>query len=1413
MGGLVIKKAYILAKQAGQFKALADRISHIFFLATPHRGADLAQLLSKILSIAPGSRPFVDDLNRNSLATQSINDEFPHHCQGLQLYSFYETLPIFGKGLIVDKDLATLGYSNERTAYLNADHRDVARYLSHRDANYITVRNALAAAIGSVRRDIPLSRREIGYEHRRFLNSFLGLSDAPVNDLMHADMIRMPGTCEWLLKKEGFQQWRDGGTNKIYWISAQPAAGKSVIAGSVITHLQDLNQECFYYFFKYSNQNNSTINSFLRSIAWQTASTSPSICDHFIHINQEGGELVNLDFRTVWRKLFLEGIFRVRFEAPQYWVIDALDECRESHELVQLLLRIEETYPVRILLTCRDQYDTYRERRPSVIKVVLEPMTAEDTKADISLYIGATTDLLPRFDARARRDMYNQVLKKSAGSFLWVSLILLELRQAQTMTEVHQALGEAPSGMDEMYTRILDSMSKAVYGKGLAKAMLTWVVCSVRPLTTDELHYALELDIEDTVAAFQDSISRTCGHLIYIDPQSRVQMVHQTAQDFLLRPDIISEFAINKELGNARLTLACLKYLCGDEMKIPRHRKLSPAPEDFDRSPFAHYACRSLSKHIACLSSTEDDILIALTNFLSSYNVLSWIEYLAETSNLGLLIETGKGLRAYLQRRSRPEAILGEKAHVVDLWSIDLIRLVTMFGRYLSEVPSSIYGLIPPFFPRGTALKNQFAASTGGFAVLGLSAMFWDDCLFSVAHDAISGAIACSENLFAFGTFIGECKIYDDITCQEIHTLDHQGRVKMIEFSDTGGIFVSASVSTIRIWDTASWEQIWKFDLSAQLTGPLSLAFLDEDKYLMAAFGNGTLTCWNLTEGELASSIDLMQDLGVRANHGNGFPISAAFCMGLNLLAVGYRRQDILLWDLKKNTLYNSVGRDGGPSLSSSWSVNSLVFCRAPASALLAVAYSDGELVIFNVSKGVVVAELCANAHALASSPDGRFLASRGPSANIVLYDFETLKLLGCIEPAKASGLQSFRFSNDGLRLVHIAGKGLHVFESAIMSPADAIAENRNNPGSLTEVQDHKQNSVVEKPPVTAVLCAGNREAFLCGREDGSVSLNDAITGEQIEKLFQQSRYPGMIVSIMYDDETSILIIEDSLGHVTARKLVRHSRVFNTTEPIFDSSDYASKFSIRRQILANQKHSLLLISADDRVSLFSIAPDGCALVKTIELEEYRSSGWGNCPTDPDQLILVIGNSAHLYDWQTLERRTKGDGIRLEGVVPQLSPRSLASFFGGTVFAMARSQSPHHFDKPRFSMWETADFTPGSKKATPILKYQPLADEIDCLVGNYKERVVFLHQSGWVCSADADTFNLDNFVRHFFIPSDWLSGQELIMDVSPSGTILFAKEDEVAVIRHGLEMDEYVPSAVRANSRAAVRAGKQRVLGE
>ena len=539
-------------------------------MATPHRGSDLVQILSKVLAVAPGARPFVGDLNRNSIATQSINDEFPQHRRDLQFYSFYETIPtnyFFGKGLIVDKDLATLGYSNERTAYLNANHREVVKFGSKDDPNYLTVRNSLASAIHGLTKENSLRRREIDNDARRRLDYFLGVSGPPDGDLMRIDATRMEGSGQWIFEKSEFRQWQNGPKNQIYWVNAQPAAGKSVLADAITSHFKSIDYDSSYYFSDYNNKMTSTNNLSLRSMTWQMTSIDANVFKIILEKCEANEMLTKMDHRVIWRRLFLEGLLKRKLEGKHYWVVVGLDECVADSELVPLLLKIGESRSIRICITCQNSFTVYKQITQSKVAAVSHTLSSRDTRKDIELYIRANLELLPLVSEEARNTVVKQSLSKSAGCFLWVNLVLQELRQTHTSGERRKVLEEVPSGMDELYTRILNLISQNTYGNKLSKAILTRAVCSVTPLTIEELHLALEIDMQDTIDDMGRSLLSGCDHLVFVDAQSYVQMVHQTARDFLLSPTNPPEFSVDKKAGHRRLLMTCLEYLLGNEMR------------------------------------------------------------------------------------------------------------------------------------------------------------------------------------------------------------------------------------------------------------------------------------------------------------------------------------------------------------------------------------------------------------------------------------------------------------------------------------------------------------------------------------------------------------------------------------------------------------------------------------------------------------------------------------------------------------------------------------------------------------------------------------------------------------------------------------------------------------------------------
>lgn len=1400
MGGLVIKRAYILARGKQEFVSLAGRVQAIFFLATPHRGSDLASLLSKILNLTGGARPFVTDLHRNSLATQSINDEFSQHCQDLQLYSFYETVPTsygVGKTLIVGQDLATMGYANERREYLNANHREVCKFTSRDDANYRTIRNALASFIDTLRSRSISAKREVDNDQRQLLARCLGVSDAPEDDFMSADVARMNGSCDWLIEKKNFQQWLDCKNSPIYWVTAKPATGKTILSGRIIAYLRGLQKHCSFYFFHYVNKEKSSITSFLLSIAWQMALLHKKVLGIVIDIFEKDEHLGKADYRTIWRKLFLDGILKVKFDQTQYWVVDALDECKNESDLVLLFMKMIEVCSVRIFSTSRNRFESCRSLGLPKVQVTSEQISEEDSKYDIRLYLEASMDELPSIDEQGRQHIVYQILKKSAGCFLWVSLIFQELRNVHTSSDVRKILDEVPTDMNELYARILATMSTASYGKVLAKAILIWTVCSTRPLKTSELHNALQLDLKEATDSVEGSIESCCGQLVYVDNQSHVQMIHLTARDFLLGTSIDSEFAIDRREGHRRLLLTCLRLLNSEDMKGPRRRRLSASNSPKRHTSFINYACDSLSEHIIHMSWTDEQVLDILAKFFMSSNILTWIEYIAKYSDLNRLIQTGKALDKFLQGSS-DQSPCSDNVKVLNSWATDLVRLAMKFGKNLAAHPSSIHELIPPFCPPATAPRKQFGSSTRSIMVSGLRAKTWDDCLSTIVstHEQYS-SLASSKTQFAIGTFSGKVLLYKQTTGEEIGSLQHQEPVRLLALGDETEIIVSAGSRNIRIWDLVSKAQLRHFEAPQQC---MALALTDKDQLLLGALKDHRLKIWNLNTGRLEGDVDWTQDLEGMTKQLYRRPITAAFNMETKLLAIVYKGQDILLWDLESDCVFEIYNRESGASASlgrpyGSAGVRCLVFGVAVSANLLASAYTDGELVLFDTSTGVVKDRIVAFAHMLACSADGSTLASADPSGTIQLFNFETMNLvyrINSVEP----GIQGLAFSGDDLRLLDIRGSRCRVWDPAVLAGQDVNKESSDTSTVTASMTSQDVDLGLFEDPIliTSVVCHSTGDVFFCGKEDGSVYLYETESGLQSRKLFSHA-HGVAIVHLEFEEKSHTLSSIDSSSRVMIHQLSHRYQSMVTTELLFD---YRADTAIGQLVCETGLDHVLICSANSDM-LWSISPDESLLVDSITYGDRKPYRWAKHPSSPGYLIRIINNEAHIFDWQTLRRLTEPAGIVLEGsILPELFIRSITPCCNGTLLATTFSESLQLHSKSKLVLWSTSDFTIESKAAAPVPDYHLLAEQVEVLVGttitnpSQTERLIFLHGSNWICAADWRTARTGHYARHFFFPADWLStNAELIIEVTKRGDIVLVKRDEVAVVKRGLLKSEHV----------------------
>lgn len=756
------------------------------------------------------------------------------------------------------------------------------------------------------------SRAEIQREQKQRLENFLDIHQTPEDQYLHHSDLKTQNTCNWLLEKQSFQNWRYADSCRVFWLSANPASGKSVLSAHVIKHLEDTKSTCSYFFFTRDSKVDSKLSQCLRSIAYQMALSNVYVRNALLAMIDGGSQLAKGDFRAIWRKVFVGGIFRARLFEPYFWVLDGLDECEDRHELVKKLGEVERDSLLRVFLTSRPSAVSLQFSGLEGVRVHVEQFSAQESANDIRALIEANMYYIPAENNTARQELIQQMMTKSNGCFLWVKLMMDELREVYAPGDINKILDGVPTGMDALYSRIVKNMESAQYGKEVAKAILTWTVLSARPLTVDELNAALKLDIKDTIHDLAGKAASICGHLVYVDSKSRVRMIHQTAREFLLDPDLQSEFALREAACHSKLASICLTYLLGNEMKAPRGRRPGAARSARigQNSPLADYICGWFYEHLRQTSSAEEQIFTLIHAFLTSSNVLRWVEVVAESRNVDHLVRTGKIVDDFVRRHAnRDPSSRNVQLQTIKAWSIDLVRLASKFGEQLMMVPGSIYNLVAPFCPPDSALYKQFGMSTRSITVGGLSARSWDDRISChvAPGDRVSSA-AYSDAHYAVGYSSGLITVFQTVSCQAVRKMYHNELVKSLRFSHSGRILASGGMLSVQLFNAHTGDRIMNLSTGHQC---LALCFDSGDHFLSAALRNSEKMTWELATGNLRSRtqlIDEPEEMGQQSMAARA-PIGASFSPELNLLALVFRAPAIILWDLDTDSFYGYCDR------------------------------------------------------------------------------------------------------------------------------------------------------------------------------------------------------------------------------------------------------------------------------------------------------------------------------------------------------------------------------------------------------------------------------------------------------------------------------------------------------------------------
>jgi WD40 repeat protein len=1145
--------------------------------------------------------------------------------------------------MVVGNDSATLGYPGETSVSMDADHHGVCKYESPRDPNYMKVRNYIKSAVanilqsGGFKGNNNFFARDL--EDTKKLESLFGLSDPPDGDFIFFKDRWVRGTCNWILSDLGYVKWLhdDSLKPRVLWLHGGAASGKSVLSSFIINHLAQQNYSCQYFFIRFGDRNKRSLSTLLRSLAFQTTQSSPAFREKILKISDDIGRIKNSDAQTVWQRIFKEILFKTEIFKAMYWVIDGVDESDTPRRLIKMMSESSAaSIPIRILLLSRKTREISTEFQKLSEDVKLDIIASDGHSEDFEKYVDQELDIPGTLEQRQR--FAKRIVEGALGNFLWVHLAVRKINSCQTAAKREQALEQLPPGMDKLFDRMAKSIAEIgdEDDKTLASNILAWVTCALRGLHLTELLQALEMGLSQ-MPDLQRTIGDLCAGFVVVDNDGNVAMIHQTAREYLIgntqRP-----FNVDRKFAHEQIYVRCMR--CLKAVGLRAQIKSGRPPE------FLDYAATSWFSHLCSGSQGSEIILSTLIKFLKSTPVLTWIQALASTRQLRVLIQASSYLNSYAVKRKQADSEvmprdrqISEREMIED-WATDLVKIVGKFGTNLVGSPESIYKLIPPFCPQESMIYKLFGKREAqNLAITGFSTSKWDDSLARLQF----GANLYAASLLAVGNSIailissGTVYLFHSSTFERIGTLNHGERIFRMQRNSSGSILVTYGFVTTKVWNVASRKCTAQAENPTARPRPHSIVFIDNDDTILLGSDDRRIRALSLRDS--TPTWKVVSELGEEQME--GAIVNSPTCMELSpdgkLVALGYRGHPVSVWEVESpehvgncNRLYSDSPRGTGTELS------------ADCYELRWHPYSNGQ-VIGLYHDGTVFKwrpydeeyqEVSTGGGNLAISHDGNFLAVGDVIGRIKLYAIADLDLV--YQLSSQDAVLDLTFSPDAHRFYDIRGSYANIWEPATLLRLSEQTERGSD--SASEIESMAQKSIISenfsggRDRVTAVASQLSGRLYCYGTEEGVNELFESRRG----KVGELGRSMGFLTTEMavWSDDGRYIAFSDISGKLTIKSV--QPRIADVESWIIEDvlgKPIKIQGSIL-QLLFHTESTDLLVYTAMKLSIISIAARSVS--QTLPLAQPMSLRWINHPADPTLLLAIGHGTIHVREWQSLE---------------------------------------------------------------------------------------------------------------------------------------------------------------------------------
>ncbi|GAW16521.1 hypothetical protein ANO14919_059510 [Xylariales sp. No.14919] len=402
--------------------------------------------------------------------------------------------------------------------------------------------------------------------------------DAPNPSIEHNEARRKhePGTGEWFLKCQSYQDWVTGLSPRL-WVHGKAGCCKTVLCSTIIEDVkrQLLNNPgavLAYFYFSFSDAQKQSYANLLLALVTELSrgcAIHPKLLAAYNNTPERKPDT------SVLEEVLID---LLRGSRTPYLIIDALDECPESgnqrEQVMQGLEKIaKEGTDTRLLVTSRKDPDI--EEFMQTLSVVQMAVDEESVNADIDIFVRNTLATDKKLSIKIKEEIEQMFHEKSDGMFRWAALQLQSIRSLKILrpSYISAALREMPRSLDETYQRILDAIDEMYHDE--VRVALEWLVFSERPLSVAELGEACSIRLDGNNKPFLEECSDeiVSGILGVLSPLVIVELVPDTDRTMGVNP-LPMKFSSERYIQRIRLAHFSVKeYLMSSRLRAPRASK------------------------------------------------------------------------------------------------------------------------------------------------------------------------------------------------------------------------------------------------------------------------------------------------------------------------------------------------------------------------------------------------------------------------------------------------------------------------------------------------------------------------------------------------------------------------------------------------------------------------------------------------------------------------------------------------------------------------------------------------------------------------------------------------------------------------------------------------------------------------